>query len=99
MTQNYRILRSATKLVFSMPPPICIPKRLEKTVFMLVEARILRINAFHYVILSIAKLWNPFGASGILFPSYLGHKNRPKTTFLGKKGHFWAIFFKILSPI
>ena len=55
-------------------------------------------NVFHYVILSISKLWNSFGTSGILFPSYLGHKNRPKMPFLGKKVSFWTFFSKFYLP-
>ena len=54
-------------------------------------------NMFHYVILSISKLWNSFGASGVLFPSYLGSKSRPKMPFLGKKVSFWTIFFQNFS--
>ena len=49
-------------------------------------------NVFHFVILGISKLWNSFGASEALFPSYLDHKNRPKMEKRSIFGHFFPKF-------
>ena len=58
-------------------------------------------NVFHYVILGISQLWNSFRTSGVLFPFYLGHKNRPKMPFWDKKatfGHFFSKFYLPYDP-
>ena len=55
-------------------------------------------NIFHYVILRRSKLWNSFGASQALFPSNLGHKNRPKMPFLAKRSIFEHFFSKFYLP-